>query len=190
MKMRATLPTILLSLSVGTFADESLWQKIQQESNVVVFMRNAESSGNRDGANMLIWDPSGKCVGESSLTPEGKSQAKRIGEAFTKRGIKPFVISSPMCRCKETAQIAFGDFLTDPDLRQKRAADTNGQEAFQAVASKLLIKHRGRSPVVFVNHRPNIDALTMELLDIGELLVGTLNEDGEIEVLGKIRLAQ
>lgn len=93
-----------------------------------------------------------------------------------------------MCRCTETAQIAFGNYLTDPGLRQRPAEDLQGQEAFQAVARALLREHRGRSPVVFVNHRPNIDALTMELIDIGELLVGTLAEVGEIELLGKIRL--
>jgi hypothetical protein len=43
---------------------------------------------------------------------------------------------------------------------------------------------------VFVNHRPNIDAMTMELIQIGELLVGSITEDGEIEVRGKIRLEQ
>jgi phosphohistidine phosphatase SixA len=189
-KMRTTLFVILLFLSSVGAADELLWQKVEQEPNIVVFMRNAESSGNRDGSNMLKWDSSGKCIGESTLTSTGRVQAKRVGEAFEKRGIKPLVISSPMCRCKETAQIAFGEFLTDPDLRQRPAIDTVSQEAFQKTASELFTKHRGKSPIVFVNHRPNIDALTMELISIGELLVGTLDEDGEIEVLGKIRLEQ
>ena len=188
--MRTTLLVLLLSFSLGAVADESLWQKVEQNPNIVVFMRNAESSGNRDGTNMLKWDSSGKCISESTLTAVGRAQAMRVGEAFEKRGIKPLVISSPMCRCKETAQIAFGEFLTDPDLRQRPSVDTNGQEAFQEIASELLTKHRGKPPIVFVNHRPNIDALTMELINIGELLVGTLDEDGEIEVLGKIRLEQ
>lgn len=190
MKMRTTLFIILLSLSSGAAADESLWQKVEQDPNIVIFMRNTESSGNRDGTNMLKWDSSGKCIGESTLTAAGRAQARRVGEVFEKRGIKPLVISSPMCRCKETAQIAFGEFLTAPDLRQRPAVDTSGQEAFKEAASELLTKHRGKSPIVFVNHRPNIDALTMELISIGELLVGTLDEDGEIEVLGKIRNEQ
>lgn len=41
-----------------------------------------------------------------------------------------------------------------------------------------------------MNHRPNIDAMTMELIKIGELLVGSITEDGEIEVLGKILVEQ
>jgi hypothetical protein len=39
-----------------------------------------------------------------------------------------------------------------------------------------------------VSHRPNIDLLTMELVDEGELLVGRANAHGEIEVLGRIRV--
>jgi len=181
--------TILL-LSFAAVADNGLWQKLQHEPNMVVVMRNAESSGNRDGTNMLAWDSSGKCIGESNLTSEGRTQAKRIGEAFAKRGIEPLVITSPMCRCRETAQIAFGDFVTDPELRQNSPENDQALETFQAVAGTMLAEHRGKSPVVFVNHRPNIDALTMELLKIGELLVGVITEDGEIETLGIIQLKQ
>ena len=114
--MRISLMISLLLLSFAAFADDDLWQKLQHEPNMVVVMRNAVSSGNRDGTNMLAWDPSGKCIGESTLTHEGKIQAKQIGEAFSRRGIKPFVIASPMCRCRETAQIAFGKFVTDPEF--------------------------------------------------------------------------
>jgi hypothetical protein len=95
-----------------------------------------------------------------------------------------------MCRCRETAQIAFGKFLIDPALRQMPPEDAQAREAFQGAAGALLTEHRGNAPIVLVNHRPNIDALTMELLNIGELLVGTITEDGEIEVLGKLRPEQ
>jgi phosphohistidine phosphatase SixA len=180
----------MLFTALAAFADEGLWQRLQGESNMVVLMRNAESSGNRDGANMLVWDSTGKCLGESILTAVGIEQAKGVGAVFVEHGVKPIVISSPMCRCKETAEIAFGKYVTDPVLRQKPITDIEGQEEFQATASALLREHRGRSPIVFVNHRPNIDAMTMELIEIGELLVGKVTEDGEVEVLGKIRIAQ
>ncbi len=188
--MRATWIFALLFSPLAAIADEALWQKLQQDPHMVVLMRNAESTGNRDGANMLAWDATGKCAGESTLTEKGRAQAKEIGAVFAKRGITPVVISSPMCRCKETAQIAFGKYLIDPDLRQRPPEDRQGQEAFLATASALLSKHRSKSPIVFVNHRPNIDALTMELINIGELLVGTLTANGEIEVLGRIQLEQ
>lgn len=180
---------LLLSLIAFTaVANELLWEKLKRDQNMIVLMRNSESSGNRDGSNMLVWDASGKCIGESTLTAEGKAQATRIGAAFAKHGIKPKVISSPMCRCTETAQIAFGQYVTDPDLRQKPAGDIHGQEVFQAKASALLSKYRGNTPIVFVNHRPNIDSLTMELINVGDLLIGSVTGNGEVEVVGRIRI--
>ena len=186
--MRSILIFSLSLMAFAAVADDRLWEKVLRDPNMVVLMRNSESSGNRDGASMLVWDASGNCRGESTLTGNGKAHAKRIGEAFAKYGIEPMVISSPMCRCSETSQIAFGAYLTDPDLRQTAGGDIQGQEIFQAKASALLREHRGKTPIVFVNHRPNIDSLTMELISIGDLLIGTVTETGEIEVLGKIRV--
>ena len=182
----------LVSLSLIAFAaaaDNPLWEKLQKDSDMVVLMRNSESAGNRDGSDMLVWDSSGNCVGESMLTVKGKAHAKAIGEAFAKRGIAPKVISSPMCRCRETSQIAFGEYLTDQDLRQRATGDADGNEVFEKKVNELLGKHRGKTPVVLVNHRPNIDALTMEFIDIGDLVVGTITQAGDIQVLGKIRIA-
>lgn len=65
----------LIISSVG--ADESLWRKLKQDPNMIVLMRNAESSGNRDGIYMLSWDATGKCNGESTLTDQGKAHAKK-----------------------------------------------------------------------------------------------------------------
>jgi hypothetical protein len=59
---------------------------------------------------------------------------------------------------------------------------------FQAKTRSLLINHRGKTPIVFVNHRPNIDSLTMELINVGDLLIGAITEAGEVEVIGKIKL--
>jgi phosphohistidine phosphatase SixA len=181
----------LLSFSLimsSANAEELVWQKLKQDQNMIVIMRNSESNGNRDGINMLEWDATGKCEGESTLTDEGRAHAKNIGTAFSKHGIKPKVISSPMCRCTETAEIAFGDYISDPELRQRSIEDTHGQDSFQKKVGEMLSIHRGSAPIALVNHRPNIDSLTMELIDIGDLLVGTVSETGEVEIIGKIRV--
>ena len=186
--MRSIFALITLLGTLNVFADNLLWKKLQDDSNMVVIMRNSESSGNKDGSNMLVWDKTGNCKGESKLTKKGKAHAKRIGEAFSRHGIKPLVISSPMCRCTETAQIAFGKYLTDPDLRQSENSNLKRQEIFQTKANNLLLKYRGKTPIAFVNHRPNIDSLTMELINLGEILVGVVDENGEVELLGKIQI--
>ena len=188
--MRFTLAIIIFLVATSVTANDTLWKKLQYDSNMIVFMRNAESTGNKDGSNMLVWDSTGNCIGESTLTVEGQKQAKAIGSIFKIHGLVPIVISSPMCRCKQTAEIAFGDFITAPELIQASSDDIDQQESFQIKATELIAKHRGQKPIVFVNHRPNIDSLTMEMLSLGDLLVGKIMEDGEIEVLGTVTLKQ
>lgn len=173
----------IAALPCAALADDPLWSQLQTDENLVVLMRHTESTG----GHPLAWDESGQCKGELVLSGKGKAHARSIGNAFASHGIAPVVISSPMCRCLQTAREAFGSApLTDPDLREVASADAARAKAYEAKALSLIAGNRGKAPIVFVSHRPNIDQLTMELIADGELLVGRANERGEIEVLGKI----
>ena len=89
----------------------------------------------------------------------------------------------------DTARIAFGDaVVTDGALREVASADPDRAKQFERTAQSLITSRKGPAPVVFVSHRPNIDLLTMELIDSGDLLVGRVNDKGEIDVLGKVRV--
>jgi phosphohistidine phosphatase SixA len=182
--MRTWIAALLVAALPGLVqADEALWSQLEAGEDLVVLMRHTESSG----GNALAWDETGQCSGELRLTAKGKAHARRIGEAFASHGIVPTVVSSPMCRCLQTAREAFGSApLTDPDLREVASADAARAKAYEAKALSLIAGNRGRTPLVFVSHRPNIDQLTMELIADGELLVGRANQRGEIEVLGRI----
>ncbi len=175
---------LLLALLVPTAsANDALWQRLMTEPNLVVLMRHTHATG----GNPVAWDDKGGCAGESMLTPEGRTLAKKIGEAFAQHSIKPTVITSPMCRCRETARIAFGEAMTtDPDLREIATADPSRTAAFERKALSLIAGHRGASPLIFVSHRPNIDLLSLELIDEGVLLVARASASGEVTVLGRI----
>ena len=176
---------MLVLLFPGTgWADEALWARIKAEPNIVVLMRNMQSSG---GAPRF-WDETGSCQGEARLTPEGRTNSRRLGELFSARSIRPVVMASPVCRCRETATIAFGEARIEPDLREIATADTARLRDFEQKATSLLLRHRGSTPIVLVTHRPNIEFLTLELIDEGELLVGKVSDSGEVQVLGKMKL--
>ena len=180
-----SLPFLFLLTLQAWADDDALWKRLKGEAGLVVLMRHAEPAG----GHPLTWDETGNCKGESMLTDGGKAHARRIGEAFASRGIKPIVISSPMCRCRDTARIAFGgDPVTDGALREVASADPDRAKHFERTAQSLVSSRKGSTAVVFVSHRPNIDLLTMELIDSGDLLVGRVNDKGEIDVLGKIRV--
>src|SRR5258706_4323414 len=113
---------LLLVLSLPARADDKAWETLKTESDLIVFMRHTQPSA---GGNPLKWDTTGNCDGESMLTEAGKLHAKRIGEAFAQRGIEPVGIRSPLCRCRETAAIAFGRSpITDGELREIATADS------------------------------------------------------------------
>ncbi|MEP7068892.1 MAG: histidine phosphatase family protein [Usitatibacter sp.] len=184
-RLRAVLMALLSALALPAGADDFLWKRLATEPDLVVLMRHTQPAG----GNPLAWDVSGRCEGESMLTAEGRAHAKRIGDAFSARGIRPTVISSPMCRCRDTARIAFGgEPSTDGELREVANADAERMNAFERKAQALIAARRGAAPIVFVSHRPNIDRLTLELIDSGELLVGRAGAGGEIDVLGKIAI--
>ncbi len=184
---RSALLLLALAFPALAGADDALWKRLATEENLVVLMRHANSTGGRP----LEWDPTGRCRGETTLSAKGRAEAKRIGEAFAARGVAVTVVSSPMCRCTETATIAFGDrYATDPLLREIESADASRASAFERQAQAMIAAARGRRPVVFVSHRPNINLLTMELVDEGELLVARASEAGDVEVLGRMRIEQ
>ena len=184
--MRFALAFLLCVASVSAHSNELL-DRLKSEPNMVVLMRHAHSGGGRP----LAWDETGGCSGEMRITEKGREQARRIGEAFAARGIRPALISSPMCRCLDTARAAFGgDPATHPELREIASADDSRARAFENAAKSMLLAKRGPAPVVFVSHQPNIDHLTMELVAEGELLVGRIGGNGEVEVLGRLTPAQ
>lgn len=183
--MRITVLFFLALLSSVAWADDQLWERLKTEPNLVVLMRHTHATG----GHPLTWDETGNCRDERVLSRKGKAHARKVGEAFASHGIKTIVISSPMCRCLETTQLAFAaQPITDPDLREIASADAARTEVFERKARSLIASKRGVAPVVFVSHTPNIDQLTMELIDEEELLVGRTNENGEIDVMGKITI--
>src|SRR4030088_1441846 len=138
--MRIAVLLLLNLLAQHVSANDLLWQELRTEADLVVLMRHTQPAG----GNPLAWDESGSCKGESMLTAEGKAHARKIGEAFASRGIKPFVISSPMCRCRDTARIAFGEKLvTDEALREIASADSARAKVFEQKAQALIGEMRG-----------------------------------------------
>lgn len=60
------------------------------------------------------------CSRQRNLSEKGRREAKQIGESFKLLGVSVRnVVNSPFCRCKDTAQLAFGRHQDEPNLRSK-----------------------------------------------------------------------
>jgi len=122
-----------------------------------------------------IGDPPGftlaSCNTQRNLSAAGRSQARTAGEWFTARKLKPHaVLSSAWCRCKDTADLAFGGHEHWAPLDSTFAEGDKAGAARAAMATRLASIPAGRFEV-WVTHQVNITALTNAVPSMGEALV-------------------
>jgi phosphohistidine phosphatase SixA len=76
-----------------------------KDGGYVVYFRHAISDTTQNDADPIKVDD---CATQRNLSDAGRAQAKKLGSAFQLLGIKvDKVMSSPYCRAKETAKVAF-----------------------------------------------------------------------------------
>ena len=166
--------------------EAALWAALRERPGLVVVMRHAQV-GRGDGAR---WDPSGGCAGETMLTERGRAEAAAIGRRFAEVGLTPDrleVVSSAMCRTRDTAMLAFGKARLDAALREFFSGGGRMNEAMDA-AEGWVRRLRGPRPLVLLTHLPNIDALTGLQPDHDRAVVAESDESGQLSVLGTIRV--
>ena len=180
----AVLAALGLTASPAATADEAALRALSQGGHAVV-MRHAKTSGH---SRALVLDPAGNCANEDTLSDEGRAQAQRLRSLLDKAEVRfERVLTSPFCRARETARLAFGDATVEAALT---ALDLGTAEQARLRTEKIndvLARHAGRSNVALVTHRPNIDALTMELVEEGQVIVAKIQPGGTLEVVANFR---
>ncbi len=163
---------------------ENIWKKLKN-GGLVVLMRHTSTT--KEGSP-LVRDPS--CLKETQLSAKGKKEAARAGELFTTKGIPVNkVLTSPYCRTTDTAKIAFSqgqpaEFLTLLETLPLDQAEVNTEQLKHEISS-----YSGNGNLVLITHAPNINAVSFEIVEMGEFLVlQPLGED-EFDEIGKINLA-
>lgn len=177
----------LLGALAPAHADEALWQKIRSEPNMVLILRHGAIAP-QPGQTGATFDAGGNCRGEIMLSARGREESALMGRLLKERGVDPHVVSSAMCRNRDTAMLAFGRVELDPALRESGTGDQARFREFLSAATGWILKYRGKRPLVMIMHLPNIDSLTGEQTEHGEMLVTQSSDKGELDVLGRITL--
>ncbi len=159
----------LLFWLVGASAqDEAGVLKILRAGQCVVMLRHAQTVSG-------IGDPPGfdlaRCSTQRNLSNAGRAQAQRLGEWFSTHQLVPRnVQSSPWCRCKDTAELAFGRYTVVSALAS--TFDNSGAQADQTSSLRSLLEAvpAGRFDV-WVTHQVNITDLTREVPAMGEAVL-------------------
>ena len=164
--MRAWLILLALALSPA-HADESVWRALQQGGHVL-YIRHAQTTpGFGDPPGFKLAD----CATQRNLSDEGRAQARRMGEALRSRKVPiGAVLSSPWCRCVETAELAFGRAQTWDALSNLHARQDKADRQVRALRPRIA-RHQGKDNLVLVAHGSVAVALLGERPAMGEILV-------------------
>ena len=104
------------TIAYGEFAERRLIQALNQ-GGYVIYLRHADrAAGNKEpfNAQSALADFA-DCTGQRNLTDEGRANARRIGVRFKELGIPVgSVFAIPLCRTRDTANLAFGKATLDP----------------------------------------------------------------------------
>ena len=175
---------LVASLLASPFAlaNDVVWKALASGGQVVMIRHTITTSGVGDPPGMRLDD----CSSQRNLTDEGRRHAREIGDAFRSRRIAiDRVLSSPWCRCLETARLAFA--RAEPEAALGNLFGRNEQTAAQVAAMRKLVSaHRGSGNLVLVSHGSTIVALTGVSPAPGELVVLSPASDGAFQLVGRL----
>ena len=159
-----------LALAAAPAAGEDApWARLRR-GGLVVLMRHASTEPG-------LGDPPGyrldDCATQRNLSEAGRAEARRVGERFRAERVPVAqVYTSPWCRCRETAMLAFG--RADDWEPLSSFFDLPDREAgyVEQVRKRIARLARGgrEGNVVMVTHNVNIAALTKLSVATSELV--------------------
>ncbi len=161
------LVALLLPLAAG--ADEKLWDLLKAGGQVVLIRHAVTDPGFGDPEGFRLDD----CKTQRNLSAAGRQEAVRLGEAFRKRGIPVArVLSSPWCRCIDTAKLAFGGSQSERALDNLFGRGDNRERQLSAFR-KLVAAAPKEGNLILVTHGSTTQAFTGVSPGTTELVIVT-----------------
>ncbi len=188
---RLTRRSAVTAMAIGCLPIHSAWSAdaasnqqiatLLRKGACVALMRHAETvPGVGDPPEFKLDD----CSTQRNLSAAGQQDARRIGAWFAQNKLKPrAVLTSAWCRCKDTADLAFGQHTLWPALNSvfnDRAQLPDQSE----IVRKALAAVPPQQFEVWVTHQVNITALTGQGIGMGEIFI----LDGQGKLLARTRL--
>jgi broad specificity phosphatase PhoE len=141
-----------------------------EDGGYVLVLRHAQADPSDEGQQERLRS----CSLQRNLTAAGREQARAIGAAIRDRGI-PIgeVRTSPMCRTRDTAELAFGRATVDRRLLSPGVVGTIEDDDRRARELRAMVDAAppAGTNTVLVTHTGNIGAALGESVDEGGMLV-------------------
>jgi phosphohistidine phosphatase SixA len=181
----AVCGALLVLLPPAAPANEALWSQLKKGGQIVLMRHAVTTPGVGDPPGFRLDD----CVTQRNLTDAGREDAKRVGAAFRLRNIAvERVLTSPWCRCIETANLAFGKAEVSTALSNLFTHPENRDRQVREMHEMLAVPRAGNR--VWISHGVTIAALTGVSLATAEMLIVTPQQGGEFIVLGRLSVPQ
>jgi phosphohistidine phosphatase SixA len=168
-------------MAATAHAADTVWDALREPGSVVI-VRHSYAPGTFDPPDARLDD----CSTQRNLDEAGRAQARALGEAFRTHGIVVgTVLSSPRCRCLDTARLAFGQAtswgvlqgsLRNEDLRRRQLVEMR----------KRIAEYTSGPPLVFVTHGSVVTDLTGLDVQMGAFVVLRRSPDGRHTVAGQL----
>jgi phosphohistidine phosphatase SixA len=152
--------------------------KALKAGGVVLVMRHAKTETATDEVEVL-----GDCSKQRNLSDEGREQARQIGRDVKNLGVPvKQVLASPLCRAKETADLAFGHSRPSMALLSPGVEGTVADDDRRIRKLRRMTSAPAGSVTVLVTHTGNIGGAFDQSVGEGDMLV---LRDGKL--LGVVR---
>ena len=183
---RALAALALAVLACGAHAaaaDVDAWTVLERGGQVVLMRHALTTPGAGDPPGMRLDD----CSTQRNLSDEGRRHARAVGAALRKHKVPvDRVLTSPWCRCIETARLVFGD-SGEVSRTLDNLFGRHENEARQVAALRALaVEWRGKGNLFLVSHGSTILALTGISPDTSEMVIVTPREAGAFAVAGRL----
>ena len=138
-----------------------------REGGVVLVMRHARTEPATDAIEVL-----GDCSRQRNLSEAGRQQARAIGADIRALGVPVGEVrASPLCRARETAELAFGKAKVDRVLVSPGVVGTAEDDDRRIAALRRMTTAPPRTATVLVTHTGNIGGAFEQSVEEGDVLV-------------------
>lgn len=178
----------MLAVSATAIAaptDEALLAKLRAGGYVLLIRHAATGPGLGDPPGYRLED----CATQRNLSEAGREHSKRLGEQLRSERVPVTrVYTSPWCRCRDTATLAFGSAEDWAPLSSFFDLPHREPEFTESVQRRIssYARKKPSGNVAMVTHNVNIAALTKLSVAPGEVVV--VRPDGccDLKVVGRL----
>ena len=183
MIVRAALAAVLALPSGWAAADEALWSLLRGGGQVVLVRHALTTPGVGDPEGMKLED----CASQRNLSEEGRKEAAALGAALRARAVPVgAVVSSPWCRCLETARIALG-VEAGREAALGNLFGRRDREAQQVAQLRGIVARKPeRGNAFFFTHGSTTLALTGVSPATAEMVILTPQPGGAFKLAGRL----